>query len=72
MSKVKVEIPEEIYNKIKEIVDESEEFASVEEYITFVLEEILKEDEEESEEEHVYSEEEEEEIKERLRSLGYL
>lgn len=71
MAKVKVEIPEEIYNKIKQVVDESEEFNSVEEYITFVLEEILREDEE-GEEEHVYSEEEEEEIKERLRSLGYL
>ena len=44
------------------------EFKSVEDYVEFILEEILKGDEEEQ----VYSKEEEEEIKKRLRALGYI
>ncbi len=66
----KIEIKDEIYEEIKKRVDESEEFSSVEEYVNFVLEEILKDEEEEAE--VVYSEEEEEQVKERLRGLGYL
>ncbi len=66
-----IEIPDEIYREIERRVRESEEFESVEEYVNFVLEELLKEDEEE-EEEPVMSEEEEEMVKERLRGLGYL
>ena len=66
----KIEIKDEIYEEIKKRVEESEEFKSVEEYVNFVLEEILKDEEEEAE--MVYSEEEEEQVKERLRSLGYL
>lgn len=65
----KVEIKDEIYDEIKKRVEESEDFSSVEEYVNFVLEEILKDEEEE---EVVYSEEEEEQVKERLRGLGYL
>ena len=65
----KVEIKDEIYEEIKKRVEESEDFSTVEEYVNFVLEEILKDEEEE---EVVYSEEEEEQIKERLRGLGYL
>ena len=45
-------------------------FGSVDEYVTFVLEEVLKEDEEE--EERVFSREDEESVKKRLRALGYL
>jgi len=44
------------------------EFKTIEEYIEFVLTEILKEDEPEQ----AYTPEEEEEIKERLRRLGYI
>lgn len=55
--------------KIKERI-KGTEFSSVEEYVNFVLEEVLKDDEEEFEFE--LSEEDEEKIKERLRSLGYL
>jgi Arc/MetJ-type ribon-helix-helix transcriptional regulator len=56
----------ELYNKIKEQVKVSE-FSSVEEYVAFVLEEVLREDDEEEEETF-----DEEEIKQKLRSLGYL
>ncbi|MHC1568871.1 MAG: CopG family transcriptional regulator [Candidatus Syntropharchaeia archaeon] len=57
----------EIYDKIEERV-RATDFKSVEEYVTFVLEEVIREDEEEP----VFSEEEEEEVKKRLRALGYL
>ncbi len=46
------------------------EFSSVDEYVTYVLREVLASLEEEEEE--VFTEEEEEKVKERLRALGYL
>ena len=58
----------ELYEKIEERVKETG-FSSVDEYVTFVLEEVLKE---EGEEETAFSKEEEEEVKKRLRALGYL
>jgi len=61
-----VRLPEELLEKVEEHIKNTE-FSSVEEYITFVLEEVLK-DEEEVE----FSEEHEKEIKERLKALGYL
>ncbi len=66
---VEIKIPKRIFDEIKKRVEESSEFKSVDEYVTFVLEELLKEEEEE---EYELSEEEEEKIKERLRGLGYL
>jgi len=67
--KVAIYIPKSLYEKVKKQVEESGgEFKSVEEYIVFVLEELVKEEEEGE----VYSPEEEEEIKRRLRALGYL
>ena len=68
VEKVSIEIRKDLYDRVKEEVERSEgEFKSVEEYIEFVLEELLSEEEEE-----VYTEEEEEEIKRRLRALGYI
>ncbi len=67
--KIPVYISKELYEKVKKEVEESGgEFKSVEEYVEFVLQELLKEEEEEQ----VYSKEEEEEIKRRLKALGYL
>jgi len=66
--KVPVEIPKELHDRIKKEYVDSGEFKSVEEFIKFVLKEVLTEEESES----VYTPEEEEEIKKRLRSLGYL
>jgi len=68
VEKVSVEIPKDLYDKIKEEYIDNGEFKSVEEFIKFVLKEVLSEEEQES----VYTPEEEEEIKRRLRSLGYL
>ena len=64
-----VYISDELYGKIAERV-EATGFGSVEEYVTFVLEEILKDDGEE--EKVAFSKEEEEEVKKRLKALGYL
>lgn len=63
-----VKIPKDIIEKIKERI-QGTEFKSVEEYITFVLQEVIKDDEEPDE---VFSEEDEKKVKERLRALGYL
>ena len=59
----------ELYRRIEERV-KATGFASVDEYVTFVLEEVLKEEGED--EERAFSEEEEELVKKRLRALGYL
>lgn len=64
---VNVAISKRLYEEMEKIVEESE-FNSVEEYVTFVLQEVMKEDEEVE----TLSKEEEEEVKERLRGLGYL
>ena len=60
----------ELYSRIDERV-KATGFGSVGEYVTFVLEEVLKEGGEE-EEERAFSKEEEEVVKKRLRALGYL
>ena len=64
---VSIKIPKKLYERIVEEIKDSSEFKTVEEFVRYVLEQVLEE-----EEETVYSEEEEEAIKERLRSLGYL
>jgi len=67
--KVAVEISKELVDEIQRRVDESVgEFSNVEEFIEFVLAEVLKEDEPEQD----LTSEEEEEVKKRLRSLGYI
>lgn len=66
--KATVRISLEIYNKVKEKVKLSQgDFKSVEEYIEFVLREIL--DESTSQ---VRTPQKEEEIKKRLKKLGYI
>ena len=59
-------LPDDLYEKIGERVNNTE-FNSVDEYVIFVLEEVLKDEEEQS-----LSEEDEEEVKKRLKALGYL
>jgi Arc/MetJ-type ribon-helix-helix transcriptional regulator len=66
--KVPVYISRRLYEEVKRRVDESGgEFKSVEEFVEYVLTELLKE-----EEETPYTSEEEEEVKKRLKALGYL
>ena len=59
-------LPAELYSKVEERV-KATDFGSVDEYVEFVLEEVVKE-----EEERAFSEEEEKEVKKRLKDLGYL
>ena len=63
-----IKVSKEILKKIEASIKNTE-FKTVDEYVTFVLEEVMK-DEEEPEE--VFSEEDETKVKERLRALGYL
>lgn len=60
-------MPAELYSKIEERV-KGTDFGSADEYVEFILEEVIKEKEGES----AFSEEEEEEVKKRLKDLGYL
>jgi len=71
MTKVNnVAIPLKLYKKIQKRV-KSTDFKSVDEYIIYILEEVIKQVEEE-EEVPEYTEEDEEKVKDRLRALGYL
>jgi len=58
----------ELYDRVKERA-EATDFESIEEYVTFVLQEVLKEEEPE---EMAMDSEQEKEVKKRLRALGYL
>lgn len=66
MSKT-LELPSSLYKRIKERIKDTE-FRSVEEYVIFVLAEVLKDDEKLE----TLSPEEEAQVKERLKGLGYL
>jgi Arc/MetJ-type ribon-helix-helix transcriptional regulator len=63
-----IKIPKEIIRKIEERI-KGTEFKSVDEYTTFVLKEVIKDNDENEE---VFSEEDEQKVKERLKALGYL
>lgn len=63
-----IHLPERLFQAIEERI-KGTEFASVEAYVSFVLEEVLKDDEDEL---NALTPEDEEEIKKRLKSLGYL
>jgi hypothetical protein len=62
-----VPLPADLYDRIEDRA-KSTGFGSVEEYVTFVMQEVLKEDEQQP----AFSREEEEEVKKRLKALGYL
>ena len=64
-----VHVAADLYDRIAEMVGGAG-FDTVDEYVAFVLEEILREEGEE--ERPAFSKEEEEEVKKRLRALGYL
>jgi Arc/MetJ-type ribon-helix-helix transcriptional regulator len=57
----------ELYSKIAERIKDTD-FSSVDEYVEFVLEEVVSEDQSEK----AFNEEEEKEVKKRLKELGYL
>ena len=63
-----ISVPADIYDKIEERV-KATEFGSVDEYVLFILEEVLKDEEEE---EQAYTEADEAEVRKRLKALGYM
>lgn len=65
---ISIKIAKKLYDRILKDIKGSSEFRSVDEFVNYVLEQVLEEESEET----VYSKEEEEAIKDRLRSLGYL
>ena len=65
-----IRIPKRLIEEIEKRTEQTE-FESVEEYVTFVLEEVVR-DTDEEEIEEVFSEEDEAKVKERLKALGYL
>lgn len=60
-----VSLPAELYSQIEERA-KATGFNSIDDYVAFVLEEVVKEEGEEA-----ISQEEEKEVKRRLRALGY-
>ena len=66
--KVTIQISKELYEKARQYIEKIGGFNSVEEFIEFVLNEVLSEETGET----TLSKEEEELVKQRLRSLGYL
>ena len=69
---MKVEIKDEIIEKLKKRVDDGE-FKTVDEYVNYVLQQVVERlDSESGEKEEAYTKEDEEKVKERLRSLGYM
>ena len=62
-----VSLPTKLYHKIEGRIDATE-FRSVDDYVVFVLEEIVKEEEPGVS----FSEQDEAEVKKRLKDLGYL
>lgn len=64
-----LKVPKTVYNRLQRVVDSSGgTFSSVEEYATFVLEEVLKDTEGGRE----LNPKEEAEVQERLKKLGYV
>ena len=65
-----MELPERIVERVEERLPRTE-FDSTAEYITFVMEEVLYRVEQETEDDD-FEEVDEDEVKDRLKSLGYL
>lgn len=72
-SYVSIRITKDLYDKVENRVKMSnEEFKSVEEYVAFLLTEVVSESDSQASDTNAYTKEEEEEIKGRLKNLGYI
>ena len=70
---VSIRISKDLYDKVQNRVKMSnEEFKSVEDYVTFLLTEVVSEADTQNSDGNAYTKEEEEEIKGRLKNLGYI
>lgn len=66
-----IQLPADLHEQIAKRVEQSD-FASVEEYVIYVLQEIVKKTSDTDLPTDTYSAEEEANVKERLKGLGYL
>lgn len=69
---MKIEIKEEIAEKLKERVESDDKFKDIEEYVNYILKQVVERLKGEAEEEPAFSKEDEEKIKEKLKNMGYL
>lgn len=70
---VSIKISKDLYEKVENRVKMSnEEFKSAEEYINFLIREVVNDTEGQASDGNAYTKEEEEEIKGRLKNLGYI
>jgi len=63
-----VELPTDLYTKIEKYLKASSDFASVESFVVFVLNEVLSNS---PEQQSAFTKEEEKEIKQTLKALGH-
>jgi hypothetical protein len=70
---VSIKISKELYERVQNRVKMSnDEFKNVEDYVTFLLTEVVSEADTQNTDANAYTKEEEEEIKGRLKNLGYI
>ena len=70
---VSIKISKELYERVQNRVKMSnDEFKNVEDYVTFLLTEVVSESDSQNADGNAYTKEEEEEIKGRLKNLGYI
>ncbi|MFC1598229.1 CopG family transcriptional regulator [Patescibacteria group bacterium] len=71
---MQINITDELTKKLEERVNASDEFDSVEKYVNYVLEEVIKQTAGDAGEasDETYSKEQEAAVKQRLEDLGYL
>jgi len=69
-----VKIKKEILKKLEKRAKESGSFKNVDEYVNYVLQQVVDklDNEKKASQKPVYSKKDEEKVRERLRSLGYL
>ncbi|MFH1426561.1 MAG: CopG family transcriptional regulator [Candidatus Kerfeldbacteria bacterium] len=69
---MQINLNDDLTKKLEERVNASDEFDSVEAYVNYVLEEVIKQTGNEPAAEPTYTKEQEEAVKKRLEDLGYL
>lgn len=67
---MKIEIKEEIIKELNKRIRERKDFKSIDEYINYILQQVVERIK--SEKKETFSKEDEANVKERLKSLGYL
>lgn len=68
---MQITLQSDLVSQLQARVDESKEFSTVEEYVNYVLTEVIKQTGADSQGDN-YTKSEEDAVKDRLESLGYL